>query len=237
MGCSSLISHDVLPQDHLNRPDPPPPDQVALEIGEIPSHSEALSTPSGKAEPLPSSRQGHLQVEVLRCGGLLPTENNFTTSDPFVRLAVGPKPRKKSEWHSTKHREKTLEPSWVGDPKARFTFAVQAPGGGGDAARHLHFEVRELDRFGSDDDLGEVSIDWAEVVSADGGMTELTLSLDDPAGKVDSKAVGVAEQKVAAADQEVMIDEDDPGIIYVHKPVFSLGTLHVQLQLRWDDAI
>ena len=152
-----------------------------------------------------------LQVEVLGCSGLIATENKFTQSDPYVQVAVGAKPMSNSGWKSrTSTKKKQLNPSWEGEATACFQFPATGNMSvtSGAVEHQLHFGVREAD-MGSDDDLGDISIDWVEALvdgwrqskaGSDGGPVELDLELSDEFGNVDKKAVAARGNNPGSTD-------------------------------------
>ena len=105
---------------------------------------------------VPRSRT--LRVQVLGAS-VLPTETKvqgkYTTSDPYVRLALGAKPTKDRGWkHQTRPVMKTLMPRWEGT-EATFELAVGTANAASASAHELHFQVMEKDKgLNPDDFLG-----------------------------------------------------------------------------------
>ena len=144
-----------------------------------------------------------LVVRVLGCDHLCPDEGGYTTSDPYVQLAVldTAAARPTGKWPArTTAVMKELNPRWT--EENAFTFSAPLDRAGAPRAK-LHLRVMEYDRLGSDDFLGELEIDLARPLPAGTAhrtAVPVALALLDPSGKVGKKGVE-ARRKMAAAGE------------------------------------
>ncbi|MES1908715.1 MAG: hypothetical protein MHM6MM_001593 [Cercozoa sp. M6MM] len=103
-----------------------------------------------------------LTVTVIRASDLIAADRNGT-SDPYLTLVCGNERRK------TTTKKKTLSPEW----NEQFEFHLNDP-----SLAQLRLLMRDKDRFGKDELIGEASIALQDVISS-GGRLRQSFALDN----------------------------------------------------------
>ena len=138
---------------------------------------------------------GTLEVEVVRCSGLLPADKNGK-SDPYVTLQLG------TQRTVTKSKSKTLDPVY----RERFSFGMQAAKPGDNStALTLAVEVWDKDRGTKDQFLGEVSVSVVEAFSgkwSSATVGPLEFELADASSRVDPKIAKLVGSRTADGSGE-----------------------------------
>lgn len=111
-------------------------------------------------------------IEIVGCTNLIAADKNGQ-SDPYVKVKLG-----KKDLHETKPVMKTLNPAFSLQENSTFIFeespeAVKKNAG-------LTFKVKDWDRVGANDDLGEVIVDHEALYSGTG--ENLNLKIKPPKG-------------------------------------------------------
>ena len=133
---------------------------------------------------------GTLEVEVVRCSGLLPADKHGE-SDPYVKLELG------TQRTATTSKSKTLDPVY----RERYSFGMQAAKPGDNSrALSLAVEVWNKDRGATDTFLGEVSVSVVEAFSgkwSSATVGPLEYELTDASNRVDPKIAKLVASRIA----------------------------------------
>lgn len=168
------------------------------------NNSSRRSLESGEEKPI--------YIEIISCQKLIAADKTGA-SDPYVKIKLG-----KKDLHETKPIMQTLNPTYT--LKDRSTFILQetpaaVKGNGG-----LVFKVKDWDRVGKNDDLGEVTVDHDTLYNST-GMSNMVLKLNAPKG-VSEEAGSLTLRCRPATDEEIAMSKK--GFLDVFKKVATPTT-------------
>lgn len=134
-------------------------------------------------------------IEIVSCQQLIAADKTGA-SDPYVKIKLG-----KKDLHETKPVMQTLNPAYSLKDKSTFILqetpaAVKENGG-------LVFKVKDWDRVGKNDDLGEVVLDHDRLYNS-AGASNIVLKLKPPKG-VSEEAGTLTLRCRPATDEDIAV--------------------------------
>lgn len=142
--------------------------------------------PEHSAPELKPVRKDVVRVKVIRCSNLIGADKGGKSSDPYVTLYLDD-----AQKQQTSRRDKTLNPEF----NQECSFALTAD------SKELRVICADFDRVGSDDFIGELVVDLAEMAAkSQACFGPETFSFGDPNGQMQKSERKQLDKRKAAGD-------------------------------------
>ena len=138
------------------------------------------------APELKPVRKDVVRVKVIRCSNLIGADKGGKSSDPYVTMYLDD-----AQKQQTSRRDKTLNPEF--DEECSFALTPDS--------KELRVICADFDRVGSDDFIGELVVDLAEMAAkAQACFGPETFSFGDPNGQMQKSERKQVDKRKAAGD-------------------------------------